>query len=235
MRNRGNLFVLGLPTVIALWFIYGFVFPYIAGEPGRFGIYTPRKEWLTMHILAGSVAILLGPLQFWLGLNRRTSMLHRALGVGYVAAVGMSGTAAIYLGFHTDFGWVFGMGMIGMGWAWIMTTALAAISICRRMVEQHREWMIRSYVVTFGFVTFRVLTMVFEMLRAGTLVERMGAASWSAWAVPLLITETILQSRKIFAARSSVAPIPGANAYSVSPEQAAFDLHNSGSSYLHRP
>jgi uncharacterized membrane protein len=235
MRNRGSLLVFALPTLIALWFIYGFVFSYLGGEPGRFGIYAPRRQWLTMHILAGSVAILLGPLQFWLGLNRRTATLHRVLGVFYVVAVGISGSAAFYLGFHTDFGWVFGTGMIGMGCAWIMTTSLATISICRRMVEQHREWMIRSYVVTFGFVTFRVLTMVFEMLRAGTLVERMAAASWFAWSVPLLITETILQGRKIFAMRATAASIPDANAYSVSPEPEAFDLHNSGSSYLHRP
>jgi hypothetical protein len=188
-----------------------------------------------MHILAGSVAILLGPLQFWFGLNRRTSAMHRVLGVCYAVAVGVGGTAAFYLGFHTDFGWVFGMGMIGMGCAWIMTTSLAVISICRRMVEQHREWMIRSYVVTFGFVTFRMLTMLFEMIRVGTLVERMGAASWFAWAVPLLIAEVILQGRKIFAVRANAGSIQDANAYSVSPGPAGFDLHNSGSSYLRRP
>ena len=184
MRNRGNIFVFGLPTAVALWFIYGFVSPYLGGEPGRFGIYTPRREWLTMHILSGSIAILLGPLQLWLGLNRRTAALHRVLGVCYAAAAGVGGTAAFYLGFHTDFGWVFGMGMIGMGCAWIMTTGLAVISICRSMVEQHREWMIRSYVVTFGFVTFRMLTMLFETIRTGTLVERMDAASWFAWRCP---------------------------------------------------
>ncbi len=234
MRNRGNIFVFGLPTAVALWFIYGFVSPYLGGEPGRFGIYTPRREWLTMHILAGSVAILLGPLQFWFGLNRRTSTLHVLLGVCYAAAVGVGGTAAFYLGFHTDFGWVFGLGMIGMGCAWIMTTGLAVISICRRMVGQHREWMIRSYVVTFGFVTFRMLTMLFEMIRAGTLVERMAAASWFAWAVPLLITEVILQGRKIFGVRANAGPIQDENAYSVSPGPRRFDLHDSGSSYLRR-
>ncbi|HEY2383761.1 MAG TPA: DUF2306 domain-containing protein [Terriglobia bacterium] len=234
MRNRGNVFVFA-PAAIALWFIYGFVLNYVGGDPGRFGIYGPRREWLTMHILAGSGAILLGPLQFWLGLNQRAKVLHRVLGIGYVTAVAMSGTAAFYLAFHTDFGWVFGMGLTAMGCAWIVTTALATIAICRGMVEQHREWMIRSYVVTFGFVTLRVLTTVFEMVRAGTLVERMAAASWFAWSVPLLVTETVLQGRKIFVRAPIAAQLQGVSAYSTSPEPAAFDLPGSESSYLHRP
>lgn len=234
MRNRGNVFVFAL-TAIALWFIYGSVWNYVGSDPGRFGIYAPRREWLTMHILAGSAAILLGPLQFWLGLNHRTKIFHRVLGICYVTAVAVSGTAAFYLAFHTDFGWVFGMGFTGMASAWIVTTTLAAISICRGLVEQHREWMVRSYVVTFGFVTFRVLTMVFEMFRAGTLVERMGAASWFAWSVPLLATEAILQGRKVFARAPIAAPLRDGRAYSASPEPAAFDLPSSESSYLRRP
>lgn len=233
MRHRRDVFLFAT-AAIALWFVFGFVLNYLGTEPGRFGIYAPRREWLTMHILAGSVAILLGPVQFWLGLNRRSKILHRVLGIGYVTAVAMSGTAAFYLAFHTDFGWVFGMGLTAMGCAWIVTTALAVTAICRGLLEQHREWMIRSYVVTFGFVTFRVLTMALEMVRTGTLVERMAAASWFAWSVPLLATEVILQGRKIFVRTPIAAPLQDVNVYSASPERAAFDLPGSESSYLHR-
>jgi hypothetical protein len=234
MRDRSNILVYAAAAVAA-WFLYGFALNYLGGDPGRFGIYFPRREWLTTHILAGCAAILLGPLQLWLGFNRGHSIYHRIFGIAYVTAVGCGGVAAFYLAFHTDFGWVFGMGFTSMGLAWVVTTALATISICRRLVEQHREWMIRSYVVTFSFVTFRVLTIVFEMIKAGTLVERMSAASWLAWSVPLLITETILQGQKIFATTATAVPLQDANVYSASPEPLAFDLQSSESSYLHRP
>ena len=65
-------------------------------------------------------------------------------------------------------------------------------------IQQHREWMIRSYVVTFGFVIFRAVVEVFEIAGTGTTVERLTAASWMCWAVPLLIAEMMLQGRKIF-------------------------------------
>src|SRR5437870_8788227 len=173
MRNRGNILVLGGPTIIGLWFFYSFALSYLATDPGRFGIFWPRHQWLYAHVLAGAVALFVGPAQLWLGLNRRTAILHRVLGLGYAIGVGVSATAAFYLAFHTDFGWVFGMGFAAMAAAWIVSTTLATIAICRGMTEQHREWMIRSYVVTFAFVIFRILDVSFEIARVGTIVERM--------------------------------------------------------------
>ena len=229
MRNRGSTLILAVPTAIALWFLYGFAFKYLGADPGRFGIYVPRRQWLTIHILAGAAALLLGPVQFWLAMTRRTAILHRVLGLFYVTCVFMSASAAFYLAFHTDFGWVFGMGFSAMACAWLISTTLATIAILRRMAQQHHEWMIRSYVVTFGFVTFRALNIIFEVARVGTLVDRVTAASWLAWSVPLFITETILQGRKVFARPviSTAVPVPDASAYNTSPEQKAFGFHSS--------
>jgi hypothetical protein len=73
--------------------------------------------------------------------------------------------------------------------------------IRRHLYEQHKEWMIRSYVVTTAFVTFRLF---FELLRwtaIGTIVERLTAMAWLSWAIPLLVTEAVLQGRKILASR----------------------------------
>jgi hypothetical protein len=240
MRSRGHVFVLAVPTAIALWFIYGFAFSYLGTDPGRFGIYLPRRQWLTMHILGGGAALLLGPVQFWLAMNRRTAILHRVLGISYVSAVFISATAAFYLAFHTDFGWVFGIGFSAMACAWLISTTLATVAILRGVAQQHLEWMIRSYVVTFGFVVFRALNMIFEFARLGTLVDRMTAASWLAWSAPLLITEAILQGTKVFgksvkSAAATAVTVPDASTYNASSEPAAFGLHNSESTYLHRP
>ena len=62
--------------------------------------------------------------------------------------------------------------------------------------------MIRSYVVTTAFVTFRVFFLLLQNAGVGTLNEQLGAASWFCWAVPLLITEAWLQGRKILSVRA---------------------------------
>jgi uncharacterized membrane protein len=224
MRARGNILVLGLPSAIALSYLYSFALTYLTSDPQQYGIYRQRHDWLLMHVVAGIVALLLGPVQLWLGLNRRTAFTHRILGIVYVCGVAVGSTAAFYLASHSDFGWVFGLGFGAMASAWILTTALATLAICMRRVEQHREWMIRSYVVTFGFVTFRVLDSLLEMKKVGTIIERMTAASWLAWTVPLLITESIMQGRKIFQKRANTSGrLHDGTVYTATPEPTPFE------------
>jgi hypothetical protein len=50
-------------------------------------------------------------------------------------------------------------------------------------------------------VTFRALQGTLSAANVGTLPEQLAVASWFCWAVPLLITEAILQGRKIVAVR----------------------------------
>jgi len=113
----------------------------------------------------------------------------------------LSSAAAYYLAFHTDVGVVFGAGLAGLATAWLVTTGLAFAAIKRQLYDQHKEWMIRSYVVTTGFVSFRA---VFPLLQSSGIADAGAAAAmaaWGCWAVPLLITEAVLQGRKILAVR----------------------------------
>ena len=205
MHDNRTRLVLFAPTVVALWFINSYAVPYLTVERERFGIYWARHDWLYFHIIAGIVALLLGPLQLWLGLNRKARLLHRVLGVGYALAVATGATAAFYLARHSDFGWVFRMGMTAMALAWIVSTGMALMAIGFQMVEQHREWMVRSYVLTFAFVTFRVFLQILQVAGIGTTLEQMTAASWFSWAIPLLVTEWVIQARKILALRKQIS------------------------------
>jgi hypothetical protein len=193
--------VLGSVTAIALWFITANAVPYVVPDVMHAGRYVAsRRAGLLLHIASGTVALLVGPVQLWLGLGRTRLGLHRRLGLLYVASVALGSASAFYLASTTRLGWVFGMGLAGLGVAWLVTTGLALAAIRRRQIPQHAEWMIRSYVVTFAFVTFRVLWAAFHAAEVGTLPEQLAAASWSCWSVPLLFTEAILQGRKILAA-----------------------------------
>jgi hypothetical protein len=56
--------------------------------------------------------------------------------------------------------------------------------------------MVRSYVVTFAFVIFRWLTSQPFYYELGTFQETGPTAIWVSWAIPLFITEIILQWNK---------------------------------------
>ena len=175
--------------------------PYFALDQNQFRDYWPRRWWLLAHVATGVVALLSGPVQLWLGLTDTRPALHRRLGLTYMTSVAISAAAAYYLAFNTSVGWSFGVGLGGLATAWIITTGMAFIAIRRHAYDQHKEWMIRSYVVTTAFVSFRLLFPVLQVAGVGTLNERLALASWVSWAGPLMITEAVLQGRKILAIR----------------------------------
>jgi len=200
-RLPGPGLLVGLAMVAAagLVFVYVAALPYFRLTPEQLRWYWPRRWWLMAHIVSGMVALSSGPLQLWLGLARRRVGLHRVLGMVYLASVSVSATAAYYLAVHTAFGWVFGAGLAGLATAWVVTTGLAVVAVRRRVYDQHKEWTIRSYVVTTAFVSFRLFVTLLEGAGVGTPIERLTAASWFCWAVPLLISEAVMQGRKILA------------------------------------
>ena len=192
-----TLTLLGFALVLGLGFVAGFALPYFAGgEP--LARYSGKQGWLFAHLGGGMIALLAGPGQLWLGQKRRRLDVHRKLGLVYMGSVAVSVTASFYLAAHTEVGWVFGAGLTGLGIAWIVTTGLAYAAVRRGLLQQHQEWMVRSYVVTFGFVFFRIFAGIMQVSGVGSLQEQLAAASWFCWAAPLLVTEAILQGRKIF-------------------------------------
>jgi hypothetical protein len=60
---------------------------------------------------------------------------------------------------------------------------MALYAIRERAIEAHKIWMIRAYVVTFGFVTFRLVEIWLPAFAA-----REVTAIWLSWVVPLFVT-----------------------------------------------
>jgi len=201
--NWLRLITISMAALVALGFFVTTALPYLRLDQQAMARYGTRRGWLLMHVAGGAVALLIGPAQLWLGVSRRARSLHRRLGITYVASVAVGSCAAFYLASHTTLGWVFATGITGLGIAWVVTTTLAVVAIRRGLIEQHQDWMIRSYVVTFAFVTFRVLWSILEAAHIGTPREQLGVASWFCWALPLLVTEVMLQGRRIFDRRDT--------------------------------
>jgi uncharacterized membrane protein len=111
------------------------------------------------HVVAGVIALLSGPLQFSSRIRKRYPRLHRILGRVYVTSVLIAAPLAIALAAHSRSPHIiffFPATLVQAG-TWIVTTAAALLTARNRYFQQHREWMIRSYAVTFTFIGTRVL------------------------------------------------------------------------------
>lgn len=159
--------------------------------------YWRMRGWLLLHITGGMVALLTGPWQFSQRLRRRYLKLHRVSGRVYLIAVLCACTAACRLAIATTFGRAFGFGLLMLAFAWFTTSAMAFYAIRKRLIPIHREWMIRSYVVTFAFVTFRFFNDYPPMSTWLSGNDRALTNIWACWAIPLLITEIVLQLARI--------------------------------------
>jgi hypothetical protein len=161
--------------------------------PETYRRFWPYHGWLMMHIAGGSLALLLGPLQLWSGLRRRYMTLHRWTGRLYLAGVAIGATGATYMGFVTKYQ-AFGISLVAMAFAWASASAMAYVAIRKRQVAAHKEWVIRSYVVTYGFVTYRTLQQVHFL--SGLKTEALAMNVWLSWVIPLLCAEMVLQWRR---------------------------------------
>ena len=52
---------------------------------------------------------------------------------------------------------------------WVTTTATAVYSVRTRRIQQHKEWMMRSYPFAMGFIVHRVITFFLVRMRSGEL------------------------------------------------------------------
>jgi uncharacterized membrane protein len=113
------------------------------------------RHLLIPHVLSGMIALLAGPLQFSSRLRQRHLKFHRILGRLYVISVFIGAFTGVALAA----GRPGGPGTTIQATAWIICTTAALITARNRQIAQHRQWMIRSYAVTFSFVSSRVLNL----------------------------------------------------------------------------
>jgi uncharacterized membrane protein YozB (DUF420 family) len=193
--------------IVALVFVINFVLPlYLHYNETAYNDDAPNhwalRGWLLMHITGGTVALLAGPWQFWTGFRRRYARLHRWMGRVFLCGVAVGSVGAYRLAIGTTFGWAFGLSLLGMATAWFTSAAMAFYAIVKGRVQVHKDWMVRAYVVTFAFVTFRVLNDYYPGDRLQPSGDRAVTVGWASWVLPLLFTELILQLRRM---RSSVS------------------------------
>jgi len=114
------------------------------------------RHLLIPHTLAGISALLIGPINFSSRIRQRHLQLHRVLGRIYVVSV--------FIGSFTGIALAAGRpglpGTCMQAGAWMVCTTAAFVTARNRQIAVHRQWMARSYAVTFTFVSSRVLNLV---------------------------------------------------------------------------
>lgn len=163
--------------------------------------YQPFKWYLLPHGIMGACALLLGPMQFSDRLRKRFTKLHRVAGRFYVAGVFVGAPLGFYIQhFEERMGGTrsFSLAALTDAALWISTTAVALFFILRGNVQQHRNWMTRSYAVAIVFLEVRVVSGVLgydDSLSAGETIV------WMCVAFSLLFADVVIHWQDFVRAR----------------------------------
>jgi len=182
----------GLMSVLAL-IIAIVASRYLTLDPAVFfpeqrDVYQANRVVLLMHICGGILALVLGPTQFLAGFRRRSIRWHRALGVAYALAVAIGVLGGVRLATMAYGGVVAQAGFLSLSLAWAICTSAAVIAITRRQTRVHRQFMIRSYALTFAAVTLR-LWQGFFALTGVPFDIAYPIVAWLCWVPNLVVVE----------------------------------------------
>ncbi|HMK03350.1 MAG TPA: DUF2306 domain-containing protein [Ferruginibacter sp.] len=180
----------------SIYFFMDNVIAYFYGYRSRlFGnSFFNNQVWVVLHLVGGSLALLLGPTQFWSFIRNRFLNFHRLAGKLYMLGVLLIGISAgrlalisscvpcrISLFLLTVFA--------------VITTWFAWTAIKNRNIKAHRQMMVRSYICVLGFVAVRIdevipLNFLFGSIGDGTFRRVVNEYFFSF--VPLIIAEIFL-------------------------------------------
>ena len=171
--------------------------------------YQPFKWWLLPHGVAGACAVLLGPMQFSDRLRQRFTRLHRVVGRFYIAGAFIAAPLGTYIQYFEErMGGPRSFSVAAAVDAFLLmtTTGIAFAFILQGKVQQHRQWMTRSFAVALVFLEVRVIAGItgWESVAATETIV------WVCLGFSILLADAVLQWQELHRSRRIPAKAQGA-------------------------
>ncbi len=154
-------------------------------------VYIDNALIIRVHVLAGTLAILTGPMQIWSTFRDQHRNWHRFLGKIYLVSAAIGSVSALYVAWISFGGFSAHVGFFVLALGWGGTTLMAYRRIRAGHWRLHREWMIRSYSLVLGILGIRVWFGLFSALGVES-EPSFAASAWLGWVTTLLVAEVYL-------------------------------------------
>ena len=197
---------------ITLWTIVILMMGYVIYHNERFLInsadpvwqhYQPFKWWLLPHGLAGACALFLGPMQFSDRLRPRYLKLNKTVGWIYVVGAMIVAPFGAYIQYFEERMQQprsFTMAAASDAGLLMLTTAIALFFVLRGNIQQHRQWMTRSFACALIFLEVRLILTLFHLP-----VTASETVVWSCVAAAFPLADLVLQLQESLRPRAAPA------------------------------
>ena len=148
-----------------------------------------------LHLIPALAIMLLGPLQFIRQIRNKYIKIHRMSGYIFITCGLIGAFSGIVLGVFNPF-----MGVAGQGFNESMATVffsgytlfclyMAFDRIRKRMIPQHREWMIRSWALMLAVTTERTILVILQSTTSIDIAVLFGTTFWMAGVINISASE----------------------------------------------
>jgi hypothetical protein len=175
-------------SALAIWLMVAL--PVLSGEKAP--AHTDHYPYVVAHALGGTFMIFAGALALYVGWTRRLFRYHKWIGGTYLIGGAFGAGMGLLLSFaqpHPLPGVGVATGALAI--AWLAIAAMAWRAAINRRFDSHRDWMIRSYVLTWTFVFCRIVML--HPAGATAAPATIVAIIWASWITPLIVCEIALQ------------------------------------------
>ncbi len=141
------------------------------------------------HFTLGPIALIIGAFQFLPLGGTRKPIWHRHVGRFYVICCIGAGLAGVWMAFDSVTGLVSGAGFFLLGLFWLITTSMGYVRARAGDFLSHKDWMVRSYALTYGAVTLRIQLGLAIPFMGYEFLDVYPIIAWSAWVPNALFAE----------------------------------------------
>ena len=148
------------------------------------------------HIASGGISLLVGWSQFSAVFREKYLQTHRSLGKLYVISVLISSLAGICIAVFATGGLISVVGFEGLAICWLLSNIKAYKAIREGRVQEHQDWMIRNYALTFAAVTLRIWLPISQAVLQMDFVYAYRTIAWICCVPNLIVAELIIANKK---------------------------------------
>jgi uncharacterized membrane protein len=179
----------------------------VPGAEGFDARYYDHPYLTLVHVVTGFVFMALGPIQFWPAVRNRWIGYHRVAGrvwmiaslVGGISALTLVPMLPLFGNFSSQ------VAVTGAGSVFLVCLVQGYRRIRQRQIDEHREWMIRTFAIGLGISTFRVLLPMMMALGI-TFPEAWDTVAWLGFLINAIVAEVWINVTR---QQPQTAPIHG--------------------------
>jgi hypothetical protein len=146
-----------------------------------------------LHVFSSILVLLAAYTQFSSRIRTRHRAWHRSLGKLYAyTVVYVSGPTGLIIGLYANGGLWSRIAFCLLAVLWIWFTVLALQKLRQRKIEQHAQWMIRSYALALSAITLRAWKVAIVFAFHPAPMDAYRLVAWLGWVVNLALAELLI-------------------------------------------